>query len=415
MICLFIFKSNSRGMQYGIGTYIRELTDALLKYTDINLFLVNYKNNECNEFSIETISSRYFRINIPAPLHSSVQNNLYEKRYASSVVNLLSDLIPKKGKVIFQMNYIDDLPIIKKLKETYTHPVISVVHFAQWQQIFLSNKQKLRGLNIDVPSNNIEFTLAREKEMYMLSDHIISVTRYMKEFLVEEYSINPDKIDIVPNGLDFRRFQTVSQEEKIKLKYKLGFSPNEKLIIFSGRVDPCKGIFFLIDAFMEAYKYQDNLRLVIIGQGDIQDCLKRTDSYFGKITYTGFIPLDKVMEFYKIADVGVISSIYDHCPYTVLEMMSQKIPLILSRINGLDEMLNESQCLFINPVISTDGEMSFDIKAIAEAILSITSDEERVKAITCDYAEIIRTRFAAQRMAIEMQSVLKSLCVTVEI
>ena len=312
------------------------------------------------------------------------------------------------------MNYIDDLPIIKKLKERYSYPVISVVHFAQWQQIFLANKQKLIGLNIDDPSNNIEFTLAREKEMYLVSDYIVSVTRYMKDFLVVEYGINPEKIAIVPNGLDFSRFQSITHEEKLKLKHKLGFGPHEKVIIFSGRVDPCKGIFFLIDAFMEACKYQDNLRLVIIGQGDIQDCLKRTSSSLGKITYTGFIPLDKVMEFYKIADIGVVPSMYDHCPYTVLEMIAHKIPLILSRIDGLNELLDDSQCLFIDPVISTEGEMSFDIKRIAEAILLIVNDEERTKSIACDYPELIQTRFASQRLAKEMHSVLKSICVTVE-
>ena len=36
-------------MQYGIGTYIRELTEALLIHTDINLYVVTYKNNEYKE------------------------------------------------------------------------------------------------------------------------------------------------------------------------------------------------------------------------------------------------------------------------------------------------------------------------------------------------------------------------------
>lgn len=414
MVTLFIFKSNSRGMQYGIGTYIRELTEALLKYTDINLFLVSYKNSEVNELSLETISSRYSKITIPAPRYSSVQNNLFEKRYAAVLVNLLSGFIPGYGEVVFQMNYIDDLPIIEKLKEKYTHPVISVVHFAQWQQIFFANKQKLKGLNINDPSNNIEFTLSREKEMYRLSDYVISVTRYMKTFLIEEFYIDAGKIAVVPNGLDTSGYRKITQEEKLKLKSNLGFGADEKVIVFSGRVDPCKGIYYLIDAFIEACKYRDNLRLVIIGQGDIQVCLKRADSSIGKITYTGFISSDKLIEFYKIADAGVIPSIYDHCPYTVLEMMACKIPLILSRINGLDEMLGDDQCLFVNPVISADGEMSFDIKKIAESILLITNDEKRTEAITCDYLELMQTRFSPKKMATELDSVLKNLCVTVE-
>ena len=154
--------------------------------------------------------------------------------------------------------------------------------------------------------------------------------------------------------------------------------------------------------------YSDDIRLVIIGQGDIQECLRRSGSFYGKITFTGFLPSEKVTAFYQIADVGVVPSVYDHCPYTVLEMMAYKIPLILSKINGLNEMLNEEQCVFINPIISEDGEVSFDIKELAEAILLLVNDEKKAKYITKDYPELIRTRFSVERMAREMYSILKS-------
>jgi glycosyltransferase len=398
-------------MKYGIGTYIRELTEALLLYTDVKLFLVTYYDSECHEFFVESISSKYSKISIPSPCHSSFQNNLNDKRYASAAVKLLSTLISTNAKIVFQMNYIDDLPILKELKEKYSYPIISLVHFAQWQQLFEGNNQKLTGLNIDVPANNIEFTLSREKEMYQLSNHVISVTRYMKFFLTEEYGIAPGKIDIIPNGINFSRFRTISQEEKLKLKYDLGFGHDEKIILFSGRIDPCKGIFFLLDAFVEVCKNKDNMRLVIIGQGDIQVCLKRSDSFYGKISFTGFLPKERVLDFYQVADIGVVPSVYDHCPYTVLEMMSYKIPLILSRIDGLNEMLDDSQCIFIDPIVSDSGEMSFDKVKISDAILSMVNDIEKSKRLTKDYPELIKTRFSAQRMAEEMYSILKSVSV----
>ena len=412
-ISLFIFKSSARGMRYGIGTYIRELTGALLEHTDVNLYLVSYMDNEAKEFSIETVSTRYSKITIPAPIHFSLKNNLFEKRYAAVVVNLLSGVIQKSGKAVFQMNYIDDLPIIERLKETYTYPVISVVHFAQWQQIFMANKRKLEGLDIEDPANNIEFTLNREKKMYGLSDHVVSVTRYMKDFLADEYGIDPNKITVIPNGLDHAKTSETSEEEKSVLKAELGFGPEEKIIVFSGRVDQCKGIYFMIDAFLEACKYRDDLRLVVIGQGDIQGCMNKTLHSYGKITYTGFVPSDKVMEFYKTADAGVVPSIYDHCPYTVLEMMAHKIPLILSRINGLDEILEDGQCLFVDPIIGEDGEMSFDTEEIAKSILSVIGNEEKGKALASGYPGLIRTRFSSKRMATELYAVLENLYTTV--
>jgi glycosyltransferase len=409
MISLFIFKSNARGMKYGMGTYIRELTEALHVYTDVILYIVTYHKSECNEFSIETISSRYFKINIPSPRLSSHQNNLFEKRYSSIVVKLLSDVIPKDGDVVFQMNYIDDLPIIKKLKEKYKHKVISVVHCAQWQQLFNGNRQKLIGLNINHPENNIEFTLFNEKEMYHVSDRIVSITSYMKDFLVEHYGITPYKINIIPNGINFSRFQILSQEEKLKRKHNLGFSPYEKIILFSGRIDPGKGIFFLLDAFVDVCNHRDDLRLVLLGQGDIQECLAKYQSFYGKITFTGFLPSDQVMAFYQIADIGVVPSIYEQCPYTVLEMMAYKIPLILSRIDGLNEIFNEDQCVFIEPLVTNEGDLSFDKKEFSNAILALVTNNQRAKKIALNSYRNLINNFSSSRLATEMNNVYSSL------
>jgi glycosyltransferase involved in cell wall biosynthesis len=409
MISLFIFKSNARGMQYGIGTYIRELTQSLLQIPYINIYFVSYKNIDYKEFFVKPISERLFEVNLPGPLFPVTQNNSFEKKYAGSVVRLLSDIIPKKGKVIFQFNYIDDLPILLKVKECFGFPVISIVHFAQWQQIFEGNRKKLANLNIDNPANNIEFTLSQEREMYRVSDHIVSVTRYMKDFLVNEYTIDPEKVTVIHNGLDYSEYKNISKEEKNILREKLGFRRDEIIILFSGRIDPCKGIIFLIEAFEEACKQNPGLRLVLLGQGNIQDCQKKLQSSFGKVTYTGFLSKDLVTSFYKIADIGIAPSVYDHCPYTVLEMMANRIPLIVSRINGLDELLSDDECLFVNPVISKEGDMTFNTKEMADSILTLSEDKNlRTKLAENSYRNLTK-KFSATLMTEEMNNLFHSL------
>lgn len=403
-ISVFIFKSNARGMIYGIGSYIRELTESLLTYTDVRIYVVAYHNKECDEFTIDELSSRHFNINIPPPKQSNIQSNLYDKRYASSVVNILNEVIHNEKKIIFQINYIDDLSIIKKLKTIYNYPIISIVHFAGWQQLFLGNKHKLKDLNIGKPSNNIEFTLFKEKEMYQLADHIVSVTQYMKDFLVKEYDIISDKIDVVPNGINYCRYQSISKEEKLILKNNLGFNPKERIILFSGRIDYDKGIFFLIKAFKEVCKVEDNLHLVIMGQGNVHQCLKECESIYSKITLTGFLPTEKVMEFYQIADLGVIPSIYDHCPYSALEMIANKIPLIFSNIDGLNEILNDSQCLFIEPCVSDTGEITYDINNIRDSILYMINNDLAVNEHKENAYIRLVDKFPASNMASAMKN-----------
>jgi glycosyltransferase involved in cell wall biosynthesis len=409
MISLFLFKSNARGMQYGMGTYLRELTEALLLYTGIKIYIITHNRSDCNEFSIEAISERYFIVNIPSPKLTFLHNNSSEIKYASAVVNLLADVIAKNEEIVFQMNYIDDLQIIRKLKEKYQHPVISVVHFSQWQQLFNGNKQKLNGLNIDFPTNNIEFTILKEKEMYQFSDHIISINRFMKDFLVERYSILPDKIDLVNNGINYGRYQIISREEKFKLKHNLGFRSDEKIILFSGRIDADKGIFFLLDAFTDACKFRDDLRLVLIGQGNFQECLQKYQLVYGKITFTGFLSPDKIMAFYQIADIGVVPSLYEQCSYSRLEMMALNIPLILSRIDGFRDMFENEQCMFIDPIISADGEISFNYKEFSNAILSLAGDDQKAVNLARNAYKNLVNNFSASRMAEEMNNLFNTI------
>lgn len=396
-------------MQFGMGTYVRELTEALLTATSIKIYVVNYHSAEVKEFSMQTISERFCEINIPSPRLSFSHNNSSEKRYATAVVNLLAVTISQSEEIVFQMNYIDDLPVLKILKERYVHPVISVVHFSQWEQLYNGNKQKLKGLNIDVPSNNTEFTIFTEKEMYRLSDHVVTINPFMKDFIIEKYGLPPAKISLIRNGINFNRFSKIDKVEIIKLKQKLGFNSHEKIILFSGRVDPDKGIYFLIDAFTDACKYRDDLRLVFIGQGNIHELLQKCRLFFGKITFTGFLPPDKIKEFYQIADIGVVPSIYEPCSYSRLEMIANGIPLILSRIEGFSDMSEDTQCIFIKPEISPDGEISFNIKELSNAILSLAGDDKLAETLAANaYTNLVK-KYSASRMAEEMNNLFKTL------
>ena len=409
MISLFIFRSNARGMKYGIGTYLNELTRALSGFIDIEIFVVSYQSSDTKEFSSLKKSDRTYEIKIPGPYLHTNQSSSNEKKYAASVVRILSNIIPRNEQVIFQFNYIDDHPILLSLKRSFNIPVLSVFHFAQWQQIFEGNIKKLAGLNLDNPTNNIEFTLSLEREMYRQSDHIVSVTRYMKDFLVNEYGIRPDKISVIKNGLSHDKHNFVSKKEKTEIRKRLGFGEHEIIILFSGRIDPCKGIIFLLEAFELACKRNNCLRLVMLGQGSIQDCQKKIPSCFGNVTYTGFLPRETVTQFYKIADIGISPSVYDHCPYTVLEMMANHIPLIISRINGLDELLSDEECLFINPVISSEGDITFNIEELSEAILSLAGDKDLRARLAENSYRCFKKKFTSSKMAAEMHELINSL------
>lgn len=413
LFSVFIFKSSTRGMRYGIGTYVKEITNSLLKYTDISIFLVNF-NSDFVEFKISNIENRFTQIHIPS---ANLQSNTISKKqkYAKRIIDLLSETISSSEKVVFQVNYLDCLPFVKEIKTRYTFPIVSVVHSAQWQFYFNGNIQKFHDAwtNNTISNEYLVKLLLEEKELYDLSDKIISVTKYMKEYIIQYFKIPNEKISVVQNGVSTSSFLLLNDEDKNKAKQLLGFSTDEKIVLFSGRLDPSKGLYFLLDSFTEIVKRNKKIRLVIIGEdsGPVKICqyLAHCENIWSNVTFTGFLEFKKVLQFYQIADIGIIPSIYDHCPYVALEMIGHNIPIIISNTNGLNEILTNMQSIYLPQHIDSSGNISFNTQEITEAILTICNDLDIAQNLSKDYQYLIKTKFSDQRMAVESYSVMKSL------
>ncbi len=412
MLSLFIFKSTERGTLYGVKTYLKHLTGSLLLREDVSIFIVSFHSKEHKEITVKKTDKRFIEIFIPTYKIINCKNKeRNEQKYAARIVDLIENIITEQENVIFVVNYPNTLPLVKQHKSKFSHPVISIIHATAWHFGFHGNIQKFievweKYKNTD---DDLMKLIRMEKELYELSDKIISVTKYMKEFVIKYYRIPREKISVIYNGIDTTDFNVLRKQEKIKKKQSLGFECDEKIVLFSGRLDAGKGLYFLLDAFAEVVKRMNNVRLVLIGEdtGKEKICnyLSHCENIWSKVTFTGYLKYEKVLELYQVADIGIIPSVYEQCPYVALEMIGHNIPLIVSNIEGLKEILTEDQCLFLKPLIDSEGNITFDIKEIAESISVLLNDEGKAKRITESYHELIRNKFSAQRMTEELLSV----------
>ncbi|MDO9580733.1 MAG: glycosyltransferase [Bacteroidales bacterium] len=413
MITLFLFKSNVKGIRYGIGTYIKQLTKSLSNY-NYRIFVVDYFSNKNKEFSEITVSPSHKELLIPIPIRFEM-NDKNSIIYGKRIVDCLVDYIDKNSTPIFIFNYSCSVFIARQLKARFSAPIISIVHLAEWQYPFMGNKQKLiqfwkiykKGQVTEIKE------LDNERELFELSDRIVSVTSYMKDFLCSYYKIPPSKILVIQNGICSSDFQIYNKQTKDRLKKQLGFKSNEKIVLFTGRADLVKGLHFLIESFKKVTSKNKNVRLIIIGElaGFDKICqhLSQFEEICSKITFTGYLVYEKVLMFYQIADIGILPSIYDHCPYTALEMIGHNIPLIISNTEGLNEVLTDRQSVYLNPIYDSEGNISFDTNEIAEAILTLVNNKEKIKQITKDYKYLTRDKFSSKRMAEEMNNLFLTL------
>lgn len=412
---MFILKPDMRCMRYGIGTYLDQLLKTLALKDDLHIYVINYFSENYRELTINIVERNIIEICIPPPF-SKIRNDKLANKYSSRIVDILAPFVNKYPNPIFQVNYPDTILLVNQLKARFSAKIVYVVHSVQWQFAYNGNKQKF--IESWFSSKKYDPTgmklIEIEQKLYMISDRIVTVTSYMKGFISHYFNIPSEKICVIPNGIDNSLIGKISVEEKKVLKQKLGFRKDEIILIFSGRLDKSKGLNLLIDAFKEVCIQFDDIRLVIVGEDSGPDTVSEyflmCKDIWSKVTFTGYVNYETMQSLYEIADIGIVPSIYDQCPYVVLEMICYNIPLIISNIDGLNEILGKDQCIYLKPQINSEGDISFSIKEISEAIISLLRNFESLsKTLTIEYQSIIDGKFSHKHMGEEMYSLMLNL------
>src|SRR3989344_2836491 len=109
----------------------------------------------------------------------------------------------------------------------------------------------------DNPNN---FIYQMEKYGMERADKIIAVSNYLKNVITHYYFINPDKIEVVHNAIEFGDYEC---DETFNL------NKNYKIVLFLGRVTLQKGPDYFLKAAKRILDVRDDVRFVVAGNGDM--------------------------------------------------------------------------------------------------------------------------------------------------
>ena len=165
---------------------------------------------------------------------------------------------------------------------------------------------------------------------------------------IQSMGVERNKITIVPTCLDLSEFNNLPQRGTFKAKY--GIKPNEKVILFLGRIHKIKGIDLLIDAFFDLSNEMDDIKLVIIGpDGGLMDSLLKKVEDLNireKIIFTGMIHNFDKFAAYVDAEIYVLPSKSEAFGLTVLEAWACGTPVIISEGCLISEFLPNKEIIF---------------------------------------------------------------------
>ncbi len=198
-------------------------------------------------------------------------------------------------------------------------------------------------------------TIILSEKWIALYDRIICVSKYI-ESKVQEINFNA-KTTVVNNCVDVNVFQRNEQDRKT-IRQAVGFSDEDNVFVYSGRIIPLKGVLELIKAFKMAKEIHPNYKLLIIGS--IKYGEDTEDHYLNTIReeivavdhdvfLTGYVDHFDIPKYYSASDIGVIPSIEpDAAPLTAIEFAANGLPIICSNMGGLPEMSKYSKHIIIN-------------------------------------------------------------------
>ena len=202
---------------------------------------------------------------------------------------------------------------------------------------------------IGIGEGEPELRIETERELARACHRIIAPTDREKGNLILHYDALPERIGVVPCGVNLKQFKPV---DRTTARQQLGFG-DDKIILFVGRIEPLKGI----DRLLKALPYLQGiqgLRLVIIGGGEgSQHEIEQLRELSCKlhiqdsVAFLGLIKHEQLPCFYSAADVCVVPSHYESFGLAALESLACGTPVVATDVGDLKRIIHQGEAGYV--------------------------------------------------------------------
>jgi glycosyltransferase involved in cell wall biosynthesis len=145
---------------------------------------------------------------------------------------------------------------------------------------------------------------------------------------------------MVPNGVNYEAYSKNNEESLTQFRHKISL-PEEKIVLFVGRLVYEKGVHVLVNAVPRILE-KVNAKFIIVGNGYMKEQLSNLVKVMGlshKVLFTGFVDDETLRRLQKCADVSVVPSLFEPFGIVALEAMAAKSPVVVSDTGGLSEIV----------------------------------------------------------------------------
>jgi len=213
------------------------------------------------------------------------------------------------------------------LKHVFRRPLLATVHSTEYG--------RRNGIHSDYER------MIHETEAWLTYEawKVICCSNYMVSHVKWVFGLPEDKLVMIPNGVDAKEYEKSDTDlNQFRRRFAL---PEEKIVLFVGRLVYEKGIHVLINAVPKVLE-KVNAKFVIVGNGYMQQSLSEHIRNIGlahKVMFTGFVDDKTLRNLQKCADVSVVPSLFEPFGIVALEAMAAESPVVVSDTGGLSEIV----------------------------------------------------------------------------
>ncbi len=208
-------------------------------------------------------------------------------------------------------------------------------------------------------------------------------------------------VQIVPNGIDMAKFKQkpMTKEELHDLRARYHLSPEDKILIFVGRIGPEKRVVELYHAMEPVMKKHKHVKMVFVGDGPAHEELQKRANELGlseQTVFTGFVDWKEVYRLYSIANLFVTASLSEVHPMTLIEAAICGVPSVARRDDSYLDLIEEGK----------NGYMADTDEAMTEIVEKLITDDKKLKLFS-EEALRISQKFSAENHVNRMEKLYK--------
>ena len=227
-----------------------------------------------------------------------------------------------------------------------------------------------------------------------LCDTTVVVSHNVSDMMLKKNIVPKNKIKTIYNGVDLNFFYLQNNSKKHR---------NYPILLSVGRLAPVKGYIFLIQAIKILKTKYPEMLLIVLGKGEE---MKKLEQQIKNLNLEKNILLlgskNNVIDYLKICDIFVLSSLWEGMPVAILEAMASGLLIVATKVGGVPELIEDKKSGFL-----AESENAENLADKIDYVINLS--KEKKQEIIKNARQIVENKFSLEKMVAEYEKLYEKL------